>query len=145
MKTKVNDYVTAIICTGNIGKVVQCQVTTNPLYFDRMDIGGVEVEDYRDDYDCYFYHYDNGEMYTSVRILETAKTLRKLKINLAKINVPVISKTPIDKLYGNGIEREDIAFFNDLMMSPAVMYDLCKTNTIEEAQDIFVKETLQNY
>jgi len=150
METKENDYVTAIVCIFGKGKAIQGQVIRDYEceFNDQMKIGGILVEDYRAEYGCYFRHLDDGEMYSSVRVLEVADSLQELKIDPSTVDVPTIDKAPMNDICEMSpmhIEPEDITFYRSLLMSPAVMYDLytANNNDIDKAQDVFVANVKQ--
>lgn len=150
MEMKENDFVTAIVCVFGQGKAIQGQVIRDfdCEFNDQMKIGGILVEDYRPEYGCYFRHLDDGEMYSSVRVLEVADSLQELKIDLSTVDVPTISKAPMNEICGMvpmHIVPEDITFYRSLLTSPAVMYNLYMThnNDIDKAQEAFVGNVLQ--
>lgn len=139
MKTEVGKYVTAIISGYGNGDAVQGQVVGDPQLTYQWTICGIIIEDYRTDYDCYFRHSDDGVMLGSVRILESEDSLQDLKIDPLTVEVPpnVDSVPMIDiyKMASDGeIEREDVQFYEDLMMSRAVMYDLYHSNNKDNDQ-----------
>ena len=151
MKTEVGKYVTAIISGAGRGKVVQGEVTCDPQIAYRWIIAGLYIEDYRDDYDCYFQHMDDGKMLGSARVLENADSLQDLTIDPSTIDVPSdIDNVPMVDIYkmaSDGlIEHEDVQFYEDLMSSPAVMYDLYLANNkdIDKTHQAFIAKIVQD-
>jgi hypothetical protein len=150
MKTKPNDFVTAIVSSGKHGSVVQGQIIQDKQCHYLWSLKNIEFEDYHDIYDFYYRASDDGrQMYCTIKILENEPTFQLLKIDPSTIDVPNIDHVPMGKICelanDDLIARIDIDFYNNLLMSPSIMYDLylANGNDIDKAQQALVDEVEQ--
>lgn len=143
MEVNENDYVTAIVSSWSGSDVVQGKVLRDKQVDYILNIAGIEVEDYDERYKCYFKPKSHGGFYVSLRVLEIADSKENLKIDPSAIDLPEIKKAPMADILEMGVETYDIDFYNDLLTSFAVLYDLYnKHGSVEKAQEEFVNKVV---